>query len=444
MFSSLFYRKSPVWLQNVIVSCRGLLRKLLRETRQKDRILSELVLNEKDPQRLSLYAKKRRELVLKNAITNVDAFFRSGDTSKVTISVFPIISKADVLASPFRFRSKIKPTVLVKGSTSGTTGSPLVIPQSMESIIREQAFISRHLKWAGFEQGDRRAWIRGDLIVPVEQKAPPYWRYSKFEHMILLSSFHMTQEAMPLYIEALVEYGVDIIQTYPSSITALAKYLASIGDYYPGKIKSIVTSSECLTTADRELVEERFQCKVYDWYGLFERVAAIANCEYGRYHVLTDYSDVEFLDCGDGTYEIVGTNFNNFYYPLIRYKTGDHVILSEENSCPCGRAYPLVDRIDGRKVDFVFASSGHKIFALDQCVKGVGGILGSQFIQIREKEITVNVVSDSRFDIYEELKLVANVKDRLGKDMQVKVSKVQKLERTTNGKIKQAICKIEA
>jgi len=318
----------------------------------------------------------------------------------------------------------------------------------MESVIREQAFISRSLHWAGFKKGDKRAWIRGDLIVPLGQKKAPFWRYSYFEDMILLSSFHLTAEGIPKYIEAMVDYGVDIIQAYPSSIVTIAKYLKENGLFYPGKIKSILTSSESLSQDDKVLLEERFKCKVFDWYGLFERVAAIASCEVGKYHILTDYSYVEFLPAGetnDGRRraEIVGTNFNNSIYPLIRYKTGDHVVLSDNDQCECGRSYPIIDSLEGREVQHVFNQSGEKIYALDQCVKGAKGIIGSQFEQHQLGEITLNVIADSTFEKEQQAIVTENIKARLGQKIDVKFEFVSELKKTKSGKAIQAICHVE-
>ncbi|WP_067583055.1 phenylacetate--CoA ligase family protein [Endozoicomonas ascidiicola] len=443
----LIYSRLPIFFQNFFISTRSLIRKIIRDNEKSDKICSDIIKNEYSKETSAQYARSQLDSVLKNALEHTEYYGRTliKTHNHITSSIdfYPYLTKDILRANSYKISSRKKPFFVISGSTSGTTGSPLTIPQSLDSVIREQAFVTRMLKWAGYKEGDKRAWIRGDLIVPINQKKPPYWRYSWFENMIMLSSFHMTTEALPLYIKAMVDYGVDIIQAYPSSIATLAKYLESKGEYYPGTIKSVITSSESISPEDRQVIEERFRCKVFDWYGQFERVAAIANCEHGRYHVLTDYSYVEFLDVGNGRHEIVGTTYNNLYYPLIRYKTGDHVILSKDKECPCGRVYPLVERIEGRVVDHVYAADGHKVYALDQCVKGVEGVLGSQYIQDNKGEITVRILPNSLFDKVQKDKLTANVKSRLGDEMIVNIAAVNKLERTKSGKVRQAICNIK-
>lgn len=441
MFTSKLYKLSPVFIQNILLSSRALIRKKLRENTDCERLTQKLQNHEFNFELLNKYIDKSLSSVLTNANEAID-YYRGTGTE---ISKYPYIDKSTINSHKYEFVSPQKRGAVINGATSGTTGAPLVIPQNMQSIITEQAFVSRGLAWAGFKKGDKRAWIRGDMIVPIEQKQLPFWRYSYFENMIMLSSFHMAPANLQLYINAMVDFGVQVIQAYPSSIITLAKYLEANNEYYPGEIKSVVTSSESLSKEDKHLIETRFKCTVFDWYGLFERVAAIASCEHGRYHILTDYAHVELLPAGkteDGRdrAEIVGTNFNNLLYPLIRYKTGDHVILTDEKNCPCGRVFPLVDSIEGRTGDYLVAEDGQKVHILNHIPKGVEGLLGTQFVQKKDLSIDVLVVVDEvLFNKAQEDKLISNTKERLGASIEVNVKKVDAIPRTKNGKVKQAI-----
>lgn len=441
MFTSKLYKSSPLFIQNTLLSCRAFLRKKLRENTDCEMLTQKLQTHEFSYELLNKYIDKTLSDVVTNANETIDYYKGTG----TDITKYPYIEKSTVNSHKDKFLSPQKKGAVIKGATSGTTGAPLVIPQGIESVITEQAFVNRGLAWAGFKKGDKRAWIRGDMIVPLEQKQLPFWRYSYFENMIMLSSFHMAPQNLQSYINAMVDFGVQVIQAYPSSIVTLAKYLEVNNEYYPGEIKSIVTSSESLTREDKQLIETRFKCTVFDWYGLFERVAAIASCEQGRYHILTDYSYIELLPAGkteDGRdrAEIIGTNFNNSLYPLIRYKTGDHVILSNEKSCPCGRVFPIVESIEGRVGDYLIAENGQKVHILNHIPKGVNGLLGTQFLQKESMRIEVLVICNNNFIEDEKLKLINNVKERLGSKMDVTITVVDNFIRTKNGKMRQAIC----
>ncbi|KDO15644.1 capsule biosynthesis protein CapK [Vibrio metoecus] len=442
MFTSSLYVRAPIWLQNIMLSVRALSRKLVRENGEMRAVLKEIQTNEYSKAQLAKYQQQQLQHVLENACQNVPFYERLG-LANSPIQAFPYLDKTVLRSEHEQFISQMKPSVVVKGATSGTTGTPLTILQDMRSVIREQAFVARQLSWAGYRKGDKRAWIRGDMVVPLSQKQGSFWRYSWFEQMIVLSSFHLTPQAMPNYLQAMVDFGVDIIQAYPSSIAALARYLEANQIYYPAKLKSIITSSESLSEEDRKVIETRFKCKIFDWYGLFERVAAIGECEHHRYHLLTDYSQVELLDAGQDRYELVGTNFNNHYFPLIRYKTGDHVHLSENEACPCGRVFPVIKRIEGRVGDYLVGEDGQKIHILNHIPKGVNGLLATQFLQKDVNKITVLVVVESRvFDMTQEEILIKNTKDRIGKNICVEIVKVDSIPKTKNGKTRQAICLI--
>src|SRR5690606_28221227 len=118
------------------------------------------------------------------------------------------------------------------------------------------------------------------------------------------------------------------------------------------------------------LIEERFGCRVFDWYGQNERVAAIGTCEQGRYHLMSDYSYVELEPTPEGL-EIVGTGFNNLAMPLIRYRTGDFVQLQDVDSCSCGRAFPVVRRIIGRDDDYIKLPDGSHVKRLSNVFKDI-------------------------------------------------------------------------
>lgn len=444
MYNTLLYKKSPVFIQNILISIKGLIKTKIRSNKRTKKLLEVILSHEKNKDKLEKYQETKLQLALKNSRNNTLFYSEIIDNQ---LDSFSYINKQDILEAPSSFFSKQPNTIKIKGQTSGTTGTPLSLYQSVDSVIAERAFANRHRRWAGFKNGDKRAWIRGDLIVPLIQQQAPFWRYSYFENLIMLSSFHMTNDALPQYINAMVDFGVDIIQAYPSSITTLAKYLESIDEYYPAPLKSVITSSESLSQDDKLLIEKRFRCKVFDWYGLFERVAAIGSCEHGRYHILTDYSRVELLPAGevDGKKraEIIGTNFNNSLYPLIRYKTGDHVIISNEQNCPCGRIFPIIDSIEGREVAPLYTAKGLSIYALDQCSKGVKGVIGCQYIQKTIGEVIVHVIPGVNFTQNSASALKENIIARFGTGTTVKVIRVNQLHKTKNGKVIQAISLVD-
>ena len=389
--------------------------------------------------------------VLSHAVQHVP-FYRNLDLAGVladsrptdALSAFPIIDKAIVREQGSRFMADNARHPLFKGSTSGTTGTPLVLYQDLAAINRENAFIWRQLKWAGMKPGARRAWIRGDLIVPVTVCSPPFWRMNHAENMLMFSSYHLSDNNAAAYVAALEKFDPVLIQAYPSSVAFLARWLDANGREYSGAaLKGIVTSSETLDAEQKTLIEQRFGCRVFDWYGQFERVAAIGTCEHGRQHIISDYSFVELLPAEDGLYEIVGTGFNNFAMPLIRYRTGDFVRLEATDSqCECGRHFPLVASIQGRADDVVKLPDGRHVGRLDHIFKGVDGILEAQIRQDQIDRIDIFVVPSAGYSTAVEIRLRTNASERLGGGVSIHVQAVNAIPRTRNGKLRGVICNV--
>jgi phenylacetate-CoA ligase len=453
MFESFIYRRSPVFVQGMLVSARGATRSIIRERIGVNDLREEILGNQYLTQdRIREYATKRAERVLSIAAYSVpfyqsseyrDALSLSLPFNDFAFSQLPMIDK-DVI----RFANRGLVSVnarrpLLKISSSGTTGTPLTMQQDMQAVRREGVFLFRQLLWAGYYRGARRAWIRGDLVVDVHRDEPPFWRMSAAENMLMFSSYHLSSPNAPAYLERLARFDPVIIQAYPSSVALLAAFLESSEGFYEGEsLRGIVTSSETLHEADRHRIEERFGAKVFDWYGQAERVAAIGTCEEGSYHAMTDYSWIEFLPVADGLHEIVGTTLNNLAMPLLRYRTGDFVELGDSDKCDCGRAFPFVRKIQGRSDDYVKLSDGRRIGRMDHVFKGVEGLLEAQIRQESADEILIFVVPSTDFNESTLQKIEHNVRLRVGDLLSPRFITVPQIERTGSGKLRNVICEI--
>lgn len=447
MLSRSWYKKAPVSVQSGLITMRALARKFVREGRTFDRLLSEIKKSQHGSAgELALLHEKMLGGLLSHAVSHVP-FYRDlqldealmGGSAVEALQAFPIIDKDVVREQGAKFLADNARRPLVKGSTSGTTGMPLFLFQDLNAINRENAFIWRQLQWAGLKRGDRRAVLRGDLVVPVDVNTPPFWRRNHAENMLMLSSYHLSDKNVPGYFEALERFDPVVIQAFPSSAGFLAKWLETNNRCYAGAaLKGIVTSSETLGEDQQALIEARFGCRVFDWYGQFERVSAIGTCEHGRHHIVSDYSFVELMPEGDGLFEIVGTGFNNFAMPLIRYRTGDYVRVDDGDArCDCGRAFPLVKTIVGRADDDVVLPDGRHIALQGHVFRsGVDGILEAQIRQDRSDQIDILVVPAAGYSEEMERKLLSNARARVGNGIQLQVKVVDAIPRSKNGKFR--------
>jgi phenylacetate-CoA ligase len=184
------------------------------------------------------------------------------------------------------------------------------------------------------------------------------------------SSFHMSDENMARYLEHISTIGPCFLHVYPSTISALARFVTRSGIHAPKNIKGVIAESEIVYPQQRQMVEEVFGCRLFSCYGQSEKVVLAAGCEKSDdYHVWPTYGCFELLD-EDGNAvttpgqrgEIVGTSFINTVMPFIRYRTGDWATYVGDRCDACGREHPIIRDIRGHRTqEVLIAGDGSEI-----------------------------------------------------------------------------------
>jgi phenylacetate-CoA ligase len=420
------------WTYSLKCSLRSLARELLRNVWGRAFVYPALAANERSPGALAGYAARRaRKIgVTLDGPADAAALPRLAPSAR-------LLTKAEVRRAPEKLGRPRGPGSWIRTTikTSGTSGSPLTIVQSLGNLVREEGFVYRQLRWIGWRTGQRRAWIRGDIVCADHPRDGKYWCRDWVGNMLMMSSYHLSNETIGRYVDALEAFDPVVIHAYPSSIAALAAWLNAAGRRYRGRaLLGVMTSSETLEADVRAAVEKAFGVRVYDWYGQAERVAAIGTCERGSYHVLTDYSGVSLLETEpDGACELVGTTLNNAAMPLQRYRTGDTVIPGDA-PCACGRPFPTVKAIVGRREKIVTLPDGRIVARLDRIFQGHDRhLVEGQVLYRGNAEFVLRVVTADGFGDADERALVEKFLLRVP-DVHVRVERVAAIPRGPNGK----------
>lgn len=351
----------------------------------------------------------------------------------------PITTKNDLLKNQHDYYPALglRRAWTAMGMTSGTTGTPLEIFRSLDSVIWENAFIQRYWTWSGYKLGVKRATLRGDAIVPVDQVSPPFWYLNRAENQLLLSSRHLRPPYIDQIIARLRSFQPHLLQAYPSTAFELAVYLQKHGERLD--IPFVYTGSEMLYPYQREVITAALNTRIMDFYGMAERVAFACECEHGNYHVNPEYSYVEIVDDeGQSTRDegyVVGTTFHNYTMPLIRYRLSDRSRWLE-GGCPCGRTYPMIQPISGKYEDVVYGSAGNPVSpsVITFAFKGLHNIEKSQVAQIGEGRWEVRVVPTHGFGADDRAALINNIHALVDPNISVTVVECMDIPRTASGK----------
>ncbi len=364
----------------------------------------------------------------------------------------PVLTRNDVKNNTQQLISTaFKPSQLTYGHTSGTTGSPLQLYYDSAKVNVSYAALDRQYQWAGGHLsrfGDRIAVARGNVIVPLSQRKPPFWRQNHLHNQLLLSSFHLSKKNLPYYFEKLEDFQPKIIDGYPSTLYILAKYLKNNSKKFP--LKAVISASETLYDFQRKIIEESFQCKIFDYYTLAEWVVYATECEkHEGHHLNSEYGITEIVDKNnlplpDGdTGKIVGTSLHNFGMPMIRYLTNDMTAI-RKNQCSCGRGLPLMEDVTTKAEDTLTLKDGRLISpsVLTHPFKPLHSVEESQIIQKDYDRVVIKIVPRNDFSDADEHHLITELKARIGSETKINVVIVDSLPRTSSGKFRWVISEV--
>lgn len=361
----------------------------------------------------------------------------------------PLLTRQVLLEHQADLKSNIAPRLFLhEARTSGTTGSPRQFLRDYRSINYENATVWRLWNDAGVTPADRILVCRGVHVVPIEQAEPPFWIQNKAQNTLSLSAYHLKDSTLPAYLDAIEAFAPTALQAFPSTAYILARYLQQMGIKRP--LKAVFTSSEPLYEHMRKLIEEVFCCKVFDFYGVGERVAAASECEaHDGLHICEEYGIVELLDekgaSADNHGEIIGTSLHNYAMPLIRYAVGDSATYQRQ-ACSCGRHSRKIDFIQTRLVDEFRRPDGTPVapLTLTRAFRVAPHVDQSQLIQKRLDHVLVKVKPrDSLFEAEEKEPLAQKLREVMGPGVTVEIILVEDIPRTANGKYRQLISEVE-
>ena len=241
-------------------------------------------------------------------------------------------------------------------SSSGTTGTPVIIPYTAKDVADWAIQFKRCYEMAGITPKDRihvtpgyglwtagigfqlGAELLGAMVIPMG----PGNTEKQLRMMIDMESTVLcaTSSYALLLAEAIAEKG--------------------IGDQI--KLRKGVIGSERWGENMRNRIANELGVELYDIYGLTEVYGPGIgiNCQHNHeMHYWDDYVYFEIVDpktgenLPDGTFgELVITTLQKEGAPLIRFRTHDltRIVPGE---CPCGSKFPRIDTLIGRTDDMI-------------------------------------------------------------------------------------------
>jgi phenylacetate-CoA ligase len=429
-----------------------------------------MIWNEKyerlDSEAMAQVQLERLQATLNRAVRNV-AFYRQA-LSVVGARAEDVRSLPDLAGLPFTTKEDLRKSypydmfafplrdIVRIQSSSGTTGSPIVVGYTRNDIKMWAECVARVLAAGGMTEHD------------VIQVAFTYGLFTGglgFHYgaeRIGASVIPASTGALEKQVLIMRDFKPTALACTPGYAIAIATTLAERGiDPEKLSLKAGFFGAEPWSEGLRSQIEETLHIKAFDNYGLTEILGPGVSFECDArsgLHVNEDHFIVEAVDTRtlrpvppgqEG--ELVFTTITKEGFPLIRYRTGDLAVLSQE-PCACGRTLARMSRVRGR-IDDLIIMGATKVFPsqIEQIITSVSGLQPHYEIVVdREAGIDtleVRVEISEAMPEMDELKTLENARTRVAQGidsllgMKAKVTLVEprSIARQTEGKARRVV-----
>ncbi|MDR2492784.1 MAG: phenylacetate--CoA ligase [Coriobacteriales bacterium] len=278
-------------------------------------------------------------------------------TSQHEFEQLPFTTKEDLRnAYPLGLSAVPNEDIVRIHSSSGTTGTPVIIPYTARDVQDWSVMFARCYEMAGITRHDRIHVTPGYGL----------WTagigFQLGAELLGAMAIPMGPGNTDRQLQLMMDLGSTVLGATSSYALLLAETIAARGIRDKIKLRKGVIGSERWGERMRARIADELGVELHDIYGLTEVYGPGIgiNCEAQEaMHVWDDYCYFEIIDpdtgatVPDGTSgELVITTLRKEGAPLIRYRTHD-LTRFVAGACPCGSPFPRIETLIGRSDDMV-------------------------------------------------------------------------------------------
>jgi phenylacetate-CoA ligase len=258
---------------------------------------------------------------------------------------------------PMQLSCVDKSQVIEMHMSSGSTGTPVVMPYTQSDLNQWAECMARCLHMAGGQKSDvvqitpsfglfnggfgfyHGARAAGMFVVPTGAGNTP-------------RQIKLARDFKTRVLTGVVSYGIRIMEV-----------LTELGEELPD-LKIGIFGAEIFSEAMKKKISDTMGIEAFDIYGMTETggvgTLGMDCCAHDGIHVWEDHYIIEIIDpvtkhaVDDGEIgELVITSVTREALPVIRFATGDLTRIVSREKCACGRSHLRVAPIRGRVDDML-------------------------------------------------------------------------------------------
>jgi len=297
-----------------------------------------------------------------------------------------------------------KNTIVEMHMSSGSTGTPVVMPYTKADIDQWAQCMARCLIMAGGKRGD------------VVQITPSFGLFNGgfgFYHGAMAAGFFVIPASSgntARQIRLARDFGTRVLTGVVSYGIRIMEVLQEQKEQLP-ELKIGIFGAEVFSESMKEKIQTGLGIEAFDIYGMTETggVGTLGmDCSAHKgLHVWEDHYIIEVIDPNtktpvkDGQFgELVITSLTRQALPVIRFRTGDLTKVISREKCDCGRTHIRLAPITGR-VDDMLIVKGVNFWPrqVEQTLMQIPGVGSNYQIVIEEtngvKDVRINVEAES-------------------------------------------------
>ncbi len=276
------------------------------------------------------------------------------------ITKLPFTRKTDLRDNyPFKLFAVPMSEIVEIHASSGTTGNPTVVAYTKNDVQLWSEVMARTLAASGVTKDD------------IVQNAYGYGLFTGGLG-IHYGALELGAAVIPVsaggtkrQLKLMGDFGSTVITCTPSYALFMAEEAVEAGlDPTQFQLKVGIYGAEPWTHHMRKEIEAQWDLKAVDIYGLSEIIGpgVAIECVEGQdgLHLFSDHFYPEIIEPGGENAvapgesgELVITTLTKEGIPLIRYRTGDIVTMTEDQCPHCGRTSPRISKVKGRTDDML-------------------------------------------------------------------------------------------
>ncbi|MGH8719906.1 MAG: phenylacetate--CoA ligase family protein [Burkholderiales bacterium] len=360
----------------------------------------------------------------------------------------PLLSKREIRANLEGWKAG-GARGLVRFSTGGSSGEPLIFFIGRERVSQDIAAKWRATRWWGVDIGDREIVVWGS---PIELNAQDRLRAirDKLLRTKLLPAFEMSARNLDRFVAEIRCVRPRMLFGYPSALFQIARHAESKHRRMDDLgIKVAFVTAERLYDEQRHTISKVFGCAVANGYGGRDTGFIAHECPQSGMHITAEDVIVEIVDANGNPLsagesgEIVVTHLATRDFPFVRYRTGDIGVV-DDRACSCGRGLPLIREVQGRTTDFVVSADGAVMhgLALIYVLRELKRIRAFKIVQENLHHTRVLLIPGPGFGKSTGERITEGFKARLGASVEVTIEKVAELPQETSGKFRYVVSRV--